>query len=138
MAVRNIVKEGEDVLRKVSRPVTSFSDKTWTLLNDMAETMYQADGVGLAAPQVGVLRRIVVIDVGEGLIELINPVVVLRRGVHKQYHYAPDFCPSSLRWRWRKRDGQISWKIFFRHLFKFEVRLNSAGKMGNEVEISAP
>lgn len=90
MAVRNIVKEGEDVLRKVSRPVTSFSDKTWTLLNDMAETMYQADGVGLAAPQVGVLRRIVVIDVGEGLIELINPVVVLRRGVQE----GPEGCLS--------------------------------------------
>ena len=83
MAVRNIVKEGDEVLRKISRPVTSFTEKTWTLLDDMAETMYQADGVGLAAPQVGVLRRIVVIDVGEGLLELINPVIVLRRGVQE-------------------------------------------------------
>ena len=80
MAIRNVVKKGDEVLKKVSRPVEKFDEKLWELLDDMAETMYAADGVGLAAPQVGVSRRIVVIDVGEGLIELINPVITKREG----------------------------------------------------------
>ena len=73
MAIRKIVKIGDDTLRKVCRPVTQIDKRILTLLGDMAETMYAADGVGLAAPQVGILRRVVVIDVGEGLVELINP-----------------------------------------------------------------
>ncbi len=80
MAVRNILKEGEELLRKKSRPVEEIDDRILTLLDDMAETMYNANGIGLAAPQVGVLRRVVVMDVGEGLIELINPVIVSRKG----------------------------------------------------------
>ena len=80
MAVRNIVKEGDDVLRKKCRPVEKFDEKLWTLLDDMAQTMHDAEGVGLAAPQVGILRRAVVIDVGEGVIELINPVIVSAEG----------------------------------------------------------
>lgn len=80
MAIRNIVKEGDEVLRKKSRVVDKIDNKIITLLKDMAETMYKAGGVGLAAPQVGILKRIVVIDVGEGLIELINPVVVSEKG----------------------------------------------------------
>lgn len=80
MATRKIVKEGDDTLRKISRPVTEVDKRTKILLDDMAETMYAADGVGLAAPQVGILRRIVVIDVGEGLLELINPEIVAAEG----------------------------------------------------------
>mgnify|MGYP000414679895 CR=1 FL=1 len=72
MALRNIVKKGDDVLTKMCRPVEKFDEKLCTLLDDMYETMEDANGVGLAAPQVGLLRRIVVIDVGEGRIELIN------------------------------------------------------------------
>ncbi len=80
MAIRNIYVEGEEVLRKISKPVTEFNQKLWILLDDMAETMNQADGVGLAAPQVGILKRVVVIDVGEGLIELINPKIIGQKG----------------------------------------------------------
>lgn len=80
MAIRNIFKEGEEVLRKKSRVVVDFNQKLWDLLDDMAETMYQADGVGLAAPQVGILKQVVVIDIGEGLIELINPEIIMKKG----------------------------------------------------------
>ncbi len=80
MALRNIVKVGDEVLRKVCRTQLSFDEKLWTLLDDMAETMYKAEGVGLAAPQIGMLRRICVIDIGEGLIELVNPVIVKKSG----------------------------------------------------------
>lgn len=80
MAIRNIVKIGDDVLRKVCRTQLTFDDKLATLLDDMAETMYKAEGVGLAAPQVGILRRICIVDVGDGLIELINPVITEKSG----------------------------------------------------------
>lgn len=80
MAKREIVKFGEDVLRKKSRDVTNFDDKLWVLLDDMYETMRQANGVGLAAPQVGILRRVVVIDTGDGKIELVNPVIKSMKG----------------------------------------------------------
>lgn len=80
MAIRRILYEGDETLRKISRPVTEIDKRTKQLLDDMAETMYHAEGAGLAAPQVGVLRRMVVIDVGEGLLELINPVIVKSEG----------------------------------------------------------
>ncbi len=86
MAKRNIVKLGEDVLTKKSRDVTVFDDKLWTLLDDMYETMQSANGVGLAAPQVGILRRVVVIDVGDenGRIELVNPTVTSMKGKQRE------------------------------------------------------
>lgn len=80
MAIRNIVKLGDDILRKVCRTQLTFDERLHTVLDDMAETMYDADGVGLAAPQVGILRRYCIVDVGDGLIELINPVVVSQSG----------------------------------------------------------
>lgn len=82
MALRQIVKFGEEILRKKSRPVTSFDERLWTLLDDMAETMHSMDGAGLAAVQVGVLRRAVVIDVHDdhGVIELINPEIISEEG----------------------------------------------------------
>ncbi|MCI5661366.1 MAG: peptide deformylase [Clostridia bacterium] len=81
MAKRKIVLLGEDeVLRKHSRRVEKFDKRLRTLLDDMAETMIDADGVGLAAPQVGVLKRCVVIDAGDGLIELVNPEIVSMEG----------------------------------------------------------
>lgn len=85
MALREIVQFGDEVLRKKCREVTEFDEKLWILLDDMADTMYHADGVGLAAPQVGVLKRVVVIDADEryGKIELINPVITRISG--KQY-----------------------------------------------------
>ena len=81
MAIRRILVLGEDdALRKRDRRVDKFDKRLRTLLDDMADTMYKADGVGLAAPQVGVLKRAVVIDVGEGLIELVNPEIVASEG----------------------------------------------------------
>ncbi len=80
MALRNIVKLGDEVLRKICRTQLTFDQKLWDLLDDMADTMYSAEGVGLAAPQVGILRRICVIDIGEGLIELVNPVITEKSG----------------------------------------------------------
>ncbi|NFN87604.1 peptide deformylase [Clostridium sporogenes] len=80
MAIRNIRKYGDDLLRKKSRKIEKIDDRILTLLEDMAETMYSADGVGLAAPQVGILKRVVVIDVGEGLIKLINPEIIETEG----------------------------------------------------------
>lgn len=80
MAIRNIVTEGEPVLRKVCRPVTEFNERLWTLLDDMTETMHKAPGVGLAAPQVGILRRVIVMDVGDGVIEAVNPEITEQSG----------------------------------------------------------
>lgn len=83
MAKRTIRTLGDDVLRKRCKEVSEIRPSVITLLDDMAETMYAANGVGLAAPQVGILKRIVVIDVGEGLIELINPEIIETRGTEK-------------------------------------------------------
>jgi len=80
MAKRNIRVYPDATLRKVCRPVKDITANVVTLIDDMAETMYAANGVGLAAPQVGVLKRIVVIDVGEGPVELINPVFIEKNG----------------------------------------------------------
>ena len=80
MALRNIVTEKEARLRKVSRPVEKFDERLWTLLDDMADTMYEADGVGIAGVQVGVLRRVFVVDIGEGLTEFINPTITAQSG----------------------------------------------------------
>ena len=66
MALRNILTENDPVLHKVCRPVTEFNERLWTLLDDMAETLHKADGVGLAAPQVGILRRVFIMDLGDG------------------------------------------------------------------------
>ncbi|MEG2588086.1 MAG: peptide deformylase, partial [Cetobacterium sp.] len=80
MALRQIVQIGEPVLRKKCKVVDEIDEKIIQLLDDMADTMYEADGVGLAAPQVGILKRIAIIDVGEGIIELINPEIVETSG----------------------------------------------------------
>jgi len=80
MALRNIRIYGDAVLRKKSRKVDVINERLITILDDMLDTMYEAQGVGLAAPQVGVLKRIVVIDVGEGPIYLINPEIIYEEG----------------------------------------------------------
>ncbi|MBR0219230.1 MAG: peptide deformylase [Clostridia bacterium] len=80
--VRKILQFGDETLRKTSKPMQKFDLRLWLLLRDMADTMNKAEGVGLAAPQVGILRRVVVIDVGDenGLIELINPEIIAQEG----------------------------------------------------------
>lgn len=80
MALRTIRLEGDDILRKKSRIVDKIDDRILSLLEDMKDTMYHANGAGLAAPQIGILKRIVVIDVGDGLINLINPEIVAVEG----------------------------------------------------------
>lgn len=80
MALRNIVVQGDNVLAKVCRPVTKFDKRLHVLLDDMAETLEYANGVGLAAPQVGVLRRVVLVDIGEEILELINPEIIKTSG----------------------------------------------------------
>ncbi|WP_294402129.1 peptide deformylase [uncultured Clostridium sp.] len=80
MALRNIRKYGDDVLRKKCREVEEIDKRTLTLIKDMFETMYDADGVGLAAPQVGILKRLFVIDIGEGPLVFINPEILETSG----------------------------------------------------------
>ena len=85
MAIRQIRYSEDPILRKKSREITHINDRIKTLLDDMAETMYVSEGVGLAAPQVGVLRRVVVIDIGEGLLKLINPEIIEVEGESIDY-----------------------------------------------------
>ena len=80
MAIRTIIKEGDPILTKVCRPVEKFDDKLKTLLDDMYETMLDREGVGLAAPQVGILRRLFVIDIGDGVLEFMNPRIIKTSG----------------------------------------------------------
>lgn len=80
MAIRNILKDGDPTLRKRSREVTSFDGRLHVLLDDMKVTMEDADGAGLAAPQVGVLRRVVVVATQDGILELINPEIIGTEG----------------------------------------------------------
>ena len=76
MALRKILTDKDPALHKVCKPVTSFDKKLHTLLDDMTDTLVDSQGVGLAAPQVGILRRVVLVDTGEGILELINPTLV--------------------------------------------------------------
>lgn len=82
MSIRLIVKDPDPVLREVAKEVTKFNPNLKKLLKDMAETMYDAEGVGLAAPQVGISKRVIVVDVGDenGLVEMVNPVIVSKEG----------------------------------------------------------
>ncbi|MCC3373001.1 peptide deformylase [Cohnella sp. REN36] len=92
MSIRLIVKHPDDVLRERAQEVTKFNANLHKLLDDMADTMYDADGVGLAAPQVGISKRVIVVDADEehGLIELVNPEVVSQEGEQ----FGPEGCLS--------------------------------------------
>lgn len=80
MALRKILTFEDRALHKVCRPVTKFDEKLHTLLDDMAQTLIDANGAGLAAPQVGILRRVFIMDTGDGIVELINPEILETRG----------------------------------------------------------
>lgn len=80
MALRNIVKMGDPVLRKVCKPVDKFDQKLSQLLDDMVETLHRAEGLGLAAPQVGILKRVCIVEYDDVLYELVNPVLVSSSG----------------------------------------------------------
>lgn len=84
MALRNVVKLGDPILNKVSRKVEKFDDRLGILIDDMLETLYKENGVGLAAVQVGVLKRVVVVDIGEGPMELVNPEITLTEGEQRE------------------------------------------------------
>lgn len=105
MALRMIVKEGDPVLTRRCRQVTGFDDRLHTLLDDMQETLLDSGGVGLAAPQVGVLRRVVVIDLDEdGILELINPEIIEQSGEQD----GPEGCLSVPgRWGMVKRPNVV-------------------------------
>jgi peptide deformylase len=118
MAIRNITKDGEEVLRKVCRPVEKFDDRLKTLLDDMAETMYAANGVGLAAPQVGVLKRVFVVDVGEGLFEFINPTVIETSGTQSDTEGCLS-CPNV--WGIVERPNYVKMEAYDRDGNKFIV-----------------
>ena len=86
MAIRNIVKKGDDILNKNCKPVTEFNEKLWALLDDMHETLKESNGAGLAAPQIGIIRRIalILIEDGEPYLELINPVIIKKSGRQRE------------------------------------------------------
>lgn len=85
MALRQIVTIGDDILYKKSRKVEVFDDRLGQLIDDMIETMYAANGVGLAAVQIGILKRVVVVDTGEGIYELVNPEIIESSGEQDGY-----------------------------------------------------
>ena len=113
MAIRNIRISTDEVLRKKCKEVKEITPNLLTLLDDMADTMYEANGVGLAAPQVGILIRAVVIDIGEGLVELINPVILETSGsqiddegcLSVPGKYAPVDRPTYVKVKAMDRDG---------------------------------
>ena len=121
MALREIIKFGDDALRKKCREVTVFDDKLGQLLDDMKETLLSADGVGLAAPQVGILRRAAVIDVrdGKGTIELINPVIIEKTGTQT----GNEGCLSDPgEWCEVERPQCVTVKAFDRNGKEFELK----------------
>ncbi len=119
MAKLKICKVGDEVLTKVCRPVDEITPRTLTLLDDMIETMRHADGCGLAAPQVGILRRIAVVEVEEGeVIELINPEIIAREGVQEE----TEGCLSLPgRWGITRRPMKVTVRATNRHGKTFEV-----------------
>lgn len=118
MAIRNIVKNGDPILSKTSRKVEKFDARLWTLLDDMKDTMYKANGVGLAAVQVGILRRVVVMDCGDGYIELINPEIVKAEGEQFEQEgclsfpgeYGVTCRPATVRVQAQDRNGK--WHVY--------------------------
>jgi len=120
MAKLKIVKFGDPMLRKVARPVTEITPRITTLLDDMIETMRDAQGCGLAAPQVGVLRRIAVIEVEDGkVIELINPKIIAYAGEQREQ----EGCLSNPgAYGITKRPAAVTVRAMNRHGEEFEVR----------------
>ena len=117
MATRYVCILGDDVLRKRAKEVKKIDNKTLELLDDMANTLYEKDGVGLAAPQVGILKRIIIVDVGDGLIELINPVIIKQEGTQMYM------------------EGCLSYPGYFGNVERPEkVTLRGQNREGHEVE----
>ncbi|WP_346928434.1 peptide deformylase [Clostridium sp.] len=118
MALRNIRVNEDPILRKISKAVKNIDERTQILIDDMLDTMYEANGIGLAAPQVGILKRVVVIDIGDGPIILINPEVVEANGEVKEV----EGCLSV--------PGQQGYVIRPKH-----VKVKAEDRDGNSIEI---
>lgn len=118
MALRNIVKVGDPILNKKSRTVEKFDDRLGVLIDDMIETMNDAGGVGLAAVQVGMLKRVVVIDVGDGVMELVNPEITHREGEQRESEgclsvpgqYGVTVRPKKVKVKAQDRNG--NWHVY--------------------------
>lgn len=118
MALRNIVKLGDPILNKTSRVVEKFDNKLSDLIDDMLETMYEANGVGLAAVQVGILKRVVVIDIGDGPMELVNPEITMQEGEQRESEgclslpgkYGVTVRPQKVQVKAQDRNGK--WQVF--------------------------
>lgn len=118
MAFRNIVKKEDPILYKKSRVVEKFDDRLAMLLDDMKETMERAEGVGLAAVQVGVLKRVIVINVGDGLLELVNPEITKTEGEQRESEgclsfpgeYGVTLRPAKVQVKAQDRNGK--WHIY--------------------------
>ena len=117
MAIREIRTEGDEILYKKCKEVKNFDEKLCILLDDMYETMRAADGIGLAAPQVGILRRVVVIDVGDGKIELINPVITSAKGKQHEVEGCLS-CPDT--WGYVQRPAKV--KVTAQNRYGKEVK----------------
>ncbi|MFT8888541.1 MAG: peptide deformylase [Ethanoligenens sp.] len=112
MAIRKIVTVGDDVLRKKCREVTAFDKKLQQLLDDMRDTLIRADGVGLAAPQVGILKRVVVVRIGDDFVELINPKIIAKEGEQQEL----EGCLSIPgKWGITKRPAKVTVRAQNRH-----------------------
>lgn len=118
MAIRQIVKEGDSVLTKKCREVVKFDDRLAVLIDDMIETLHLANGVGLAAPQVGVLRRVVIVDIGDGAIELVNPKIIAYSGEQESLEGCLS-CPGE--WGITRRPNYVKVKAQDRHGNEFTV-----------------
>lgn len=118
MALRKVIEIGDPILNKKCRPIEKFDDKLATLIDDMFETMYAANGVGLAGPQVGMLKRVVVIDVGDGPMELVNPEIVMTQGEQRVSEgclsvpgkYGVCSRPAKVQVKAQDRNGK--WQVF--------------------------
>lgn len=121
MAIRKIVKVGDEILTKKCRTVEKIDDRVLTLLDDLADTLYESNGVGLASPQVGILKRIAVIDIGDGLIELINPEIIKKSGEQRDV----EGCLSLPgKWGYVKRPMEVTVKFKNRDFEDVEMKSN--------------
>lgn len=120
MAIRKIVTKEDPILRAKCRTVEKFDEKLWQLLDDMSETLYKAQGVGLAAPQVGIRKRIAVIDPGDGLIELINPEIIKKSGKQRDIEGCLS-CPDQ--WGYVVRPNKCTVRAQDRNGEFFELHL---------------
>ena len=127
MAIRKIVTKEDPILHVTCKPVEKFDKKLWELLDDMTETLYKAQGVGLAAPQVGIRKRIAVIDAGEGLIELINPVILKSSGKQRDIEGCLS-CPDL--WGYVTRPNKCTVKAQNRNGEFYELHLEGLACRG--------